>query len=275
MVLACDATTDPTLNEIKKDITLSIKKTGMDVIFEYLPVKCKSWPQYPGLDIIVTPYSYGKGNEDKYFGMIISVVDEKRKTAAMHLDERKVASIDELDLIYPDNVTIDTANYKTGRGNFLFGVRVSMSKLRNPTVTFFQDEFMTMYDISQGTIRPVVNKLVMSSFTGEGDGECLFSTTESTTLISVGKQASNGFADMIARVKITLSKLKTDYGNCRKTHTESFTKEYTLKFNGKNYDIPLQLYKSDRLWEEFIESRQHESHEQPTPANDDSLNPKR
>jgi len=247
MIFACDAIDDAAIDRIIENITPSIKKTSMDVNyvnFEYLPSICKSWPQRPGLDIIVVPYAYGKkylkadGNQS--LGIAVAVVDRKRKKETMQLDERRVASIGK---IYPYEVTIDTADYKAGNENFLFGVRVSLKRNDRPRSFSFYDKFMTLYDISQGTIRPVVNKLMMYNLSGVEDGMdmCPFSSSELTTLISVGKQETNGFADLIVQAKRNLSSFKKTNSVCRQTDTRSSTKEYTMKFNGKDYDIPMEL----------------------------------
>jgi hypothetical protein len=244
MAFACDAADYYVLNMLNRNIITSIGKKGN--LYSMYSV-CKSWPQNQGFDIIATYYTYkipSKINGAIYFGMTTTVADREKEIIKGFLDENKIFIVNEKK---PNEVEIDTANYKVGNRKFLFGIRVSRQSFGS--VNPVGRTFMNMYEFDGKNIKSVVSHLLISSYNGKGDSnskKCEYSSTDAETSISIGNKKTNNYTDMLAVVNATLlnTYAKNKNYDCNLVNTKLPTKEYVLKFNGKHYIIPKQLQDS-------------------------------
>jgi hypothetical protein len=237
--LACDPVEQGILSSLNDRIRTSLKidETVPYVDFETLLPVCKSWHQKNGYAIVTKPYVYtAKSDGLTYLGMFIAVLDKANGKMIGFINENKIMVADALE---PDRITIDTANYKVKEGTVAFGVRTM--RRNNSEAVPRQDEFLNLYILDQNRIKKIINSMVSESYQGEGVRDCEFVTREKNTSISVSRNSTKGFFDLLARVKGIHTKLVQIGTSCKKVSKPSKAIDYTLKFNGDTYELPEAL----------------------------------
>jgi hypothetical protein len=241
-VNACDVVDNNALNSFTNEINSSVEsQRGVDVDFGFLLPICKPWPQKAGLNIIAKPYVYTNkiDNSERYLGVMVAIVDKYTGAILGKADERKLMSVDAME---PSEIDIDTANYKIDGSEPAFGIRVT--RRNHSSVNPFSEQVMNLYLLKMGGLKDIANRLLTATYSGEGDGRCKFSGVGTTVFINAGKSKSNGYSDLIARVKTIPIRYAATGGVCHKIEAASATHDYVLQFDGKSYRIPKPLQAS-------------------------------
>jgi hypothetical protein len=236
---ACDPVEGEILSSLNDQIRASLKIDGTVpyVDFETLSPICKPWRQMNGYAIVTKPYIYTvKSGELTYLGMFIGVVDKINRKMIGSINENKIMVADALE---PARIIIDTASYKIKEGTVAFGVRTM--RRNNSEAVPRQDEFLNLYILDQNRIKKIINSMVSESYQGEGVRDCEFVTREKNTSISVSRNSTKGFFDLLAKVKGIHTKLVQIGTSCKKVSKPSKAIDYTLKFNGDTYELPEAL----------------------------------
>jgi hypothetical protein len=217
--------------------SLKIEETISYVDFETMLPVCKPWHQKNGYAIVTRPYVYTvKDDGPTYLGMFIAVVNEVSGKVIGSIDEKKIMMFD---AFAPSDITIDTANYKIKENVVAFGVRTK--RRNNSEAVPLEGEFLNLYVLDQNKIKKIVNSMKTESYQGEGVRDCQFTTREKNTSISVSRNSTNGFSDLLASVKSIHTKLVQIGASCKKVSKPSKTVNYILKFNGVTYELPEAL----------------------------------
>lgn len=193
-----------------------------------------------GFSIIAGPYDYGapsnNGSIESYLGLIVAVINDSNGAVTSKINESKVMVIDALP---PDEVRIDTSNYKISDNNLAFGIRIS--RQNHVSVTQVHEEIMNVYMQDNDTLKNVVRGLLMASHRGEGDGRCKFSGMDTKTDLTIGKSRSNGNFDLIAKTRTTPIIYTGNESSCRKRIENPITSRHVLKYDGNTFRIPKSL----------------------------------
>lgn len=238
-VIACSPVEERILSSLDDTVHASLNAEGAAsyVDFDTVSPICKSWPQKDGYAIVAKPYVYTMKNDGlNYLGMFIVVLNEANGATVATVNEKKVMVVDAL---VPTGVNIDTANYKIKDGMIAFGVRTE--RRNNSDAVPRQDEFANLYILDQNKIRKIANSLAVESYQGEGVRDCEFVTRKKNTLISVLGSSTNGYFDLLARVKSIHAKLVKNGSSCKEVSEPVKTVDYILKFNGVSYELPEAL----------------------------------
>jgi hypothetical protein len=236
---ACSPAENKTLAAFEQEVTVSLKENANASVidFGYLPSQCKPWPQKGGYAILTKPYLYESSkNSERYFGMVIAVVDEQTGKVLSSVNEKKIMF---MGAIEPSEINIDTANYFIEPGRLAFGVRTTRRNYSDAAP--IREEMMNMYVIDQNTLTKVINSLLMNSYNGEGDGGCKFSGTENSATLSVLSDKTNGYYNLRERIKMSQIEYAKNGVECKKHVGTVKITDYILQFNGATYEIPQTL----------------------------------
>lgn len=237
---ACNAVDDKVILSLESDIKSSdsTMKISSGIDFGYLPPVCKGWSQKTGLRVVVRPYAYKQtdGDDERYLGMAVAVIDEKNGVIRGKVEEKKMMVVDAIE---PSEISIDTANYLVSHGEVAFGIRTT--RRNQSSVAPFSEESMNMYLLETGNLRKIADALLVASYNGEGGGGCSFSGTQRLGTISVSINQSNGYFDLIEKMKTSSIQFSGTAERCEKSETKVSTRSYILKYDGSAYQIPEAL----------------------------------
>lgn len=245
MAAACNGPWNSAVDGIEHEIRSSLSKKNKDssVDFGYLQPVCKEWQQKQGLVIIAIPYVYldrSTANDERYFGMVVAVVNKNTGTIRGKYDEGKLMAADAIE---PSEIKIDTANYAVQPGQIAFGVRVT--RHNHSDVVPISEESMNIYLLNDDSIVRIVKNLLISSYNGEGGGDCRFSGTERSVSISVSKIMTHGYFNLVAKLKENAIRFTAAATICKRISTPVLIRNLTLKFEGKSYEVPDSLRMSE------------------------------
>lgn len=198
---------------------------------------CKDWPAFDGQTITASSaFTVDPKYPDSYVGMFdlnLAVVDSASAKVLASFRQAEAFSSDAIRL---DEVAIDTARYTLAPQVRAFGVRASYrgSSRLNPgdgvTLSLFVREGKRL--------RPVMEKLETYVYGGEWDGSCAGDRYEITRTVSIGKNSSHGYADLIIRT-VTMSTHGEGEGDeCQIASTTAKPELTTLRYDGKRYVLP-------------------------------------
>lgn len=191
-----------------------------------------------GMAILLKPYLYESAkNSERYFGMVVAVVDEKTGKVLSSINEERLMVVDAIE---PSDIDIDTANYSIWPGGLAFDIRTTRRNYSDAAP--MRQESMNMYIIDHGSLGKVIDSLLVSSSHGEGNPDCEFSGVEDTAIISVLTNMTKGYYDLRERIKTNHTKYIKNESECKKTSTPTIATDYILKFNGTSYEIPKALH---------------------------------
>jgi len=131
-----------------------------------------------------------------------------------------------------EDITIDTGIYQLNTENRAFGIRVDFKGSSRPNP--FGQTDLSLFIIKNNQLKKVLNNFPISEYHGEWDTNCAGKFEDVTGVISIDKNKSNGFGNIIVKDKIVNTKNIPTTDDCvEKKTTKSSTK--ILKFNGKEY----------------------------------------
>lgn len=242
-VLACSETESIALDKVTQKIKNSASSRNYsDLDISFPEAICKKWPSLDNTSIIVRPYSYAKTNEkveEIYLAAVIAVIDTDTGKIKSIINDEKTTTID---AVSPDRISIDTARYRISNRDLAFGVRFLLQN--QSRISPFQEEFLNLYVPSGSGIRPVARGLKTSTYSGEGNGDCLFEGTESSSTIAIGKTITNQKIDLKITTTSTRISSKEENTECVVSETKNSTIHITVKYNGEQYEFPREIRSS-------------------------------
>ena len=199
---------------------------------------CKDWPAYPQLTItalstFVPDPVYGHGDRVGSYDLSLAVITAggPKPLAAYHQPSAFLS-----DAIALDNLELDTARYKLTPDLRAFGVRahVKGSSRVNP----LDETLLSLYVKESDKLRPVLDRLLVYSFSGEWDGNCAGERAETVRTLEMGKTSSHGYADIIVRSVTTGLVGEGPRDTCESKTTHEKPVLTTLRYDGKTYVLP-------------------------------------
>jgi len=236
--LGCSPTEDAIVGKFERQIKASIGNQSKSIVdFDYLLPVCKAWPQKPGYTIITIPYAY-QANKDseRYFGMLAAIVDDKTGEVRALMDDKRLMLIDAIE---PNDIDIDTADYPIKPGTLAFGVRIA--RQNHSAAIPIREEVINIYALDAAGLKKIINALLKVSSYGESDGTCKYSTSETTSSLTVLNTMTNGYFDIQDMVTEIISGTGKSRISCARRNPIRKTTNYVLKFAGKQYTIPKRL----------------------------------
>ncbi|MCK9797321.1 hypothetical protein M1B34_06080 [Pseudomonas sp. MAFF 302030] len=199
---------------------------------------CKDWPAFPGQTLTVLSELQpdpvlGNASGDGLYDLRLALVDSASgKTLARYQQPSAFMS----DAVGFESLTLDTGRYQLAPQVRAFGVRASFkgSSRVNP----MDQVSLNLYVREGENLRPVMDKFLAYSYSGEWDGNCAGERTETTRTLDIAKTRSHGYADLIVR-SVTLT--TTGKGQGEQCQSRSVTAKpvlTTLRYDGQRYVLP-------------------------------------
>ena len=196
--------------------------------------RSKVLPNKTSNSVLVIP-KYLTNETDKYgnyfleLDAYIVVADNATgKILSKYVEENAWTS----DAFVLEDITIDTGIYQLNTENRAFGIRVDFKGSSRPNP--FGQTDLSLFIIKNNQLKKVLNNFPISEYHGEWDTNCAGEFEDVTGVISIDKNKSNGFGNIIVKDKIVNTKNIPTTDDCvEKKTTKSSTK--ILKFNGKEY----------------------------------------
>ncbi|SAK52240.1 hypothetical protein AWB77_01384 [Caballeronia fortuita] len=197
---------------------------------------CKQWPANPDLTLAVLPLEQ-KGNSDDQGtdDLAILVADSTSGSVIARLYEPDAITFD---AVRVSAIELDTARYQLKPGNRAFGVRVHYSG--SSSANSFGGTSLSLYTIEGQTLHKVVDRLAVSSGSGETNGECdgFYDSTDRT--IDIGPISREGYAVLKMSEKSTHTVSKMVSGKCVDKDT-SQRKSFDLNYTNGRYAVSKAL----------------------------------
>ncbi|WP_189673781.1 hypothetical protein [Pseudomonas khorasanensis] len=199
---------------------------------------CKDWPAYPPLTItalstFVPDPVYGHGGRVGSYDLSLAIITagSPKPLATYHQPSTFLS-----DAIALDSLELDTARYKLTPDLRAFGVRANFkgSSRVNP----LDETLLSLYVKEGDKLRPVLDRLLVYSFSGEWDGNCAGERSETVRTLEMGKATSHGYADIIVRSVTTGLAGEGPPDTCESKTTYEKPVLTTLRYDGKTYVLP-------------------------------------
>ncbi|MCD9033361.1 hypothetical protein LDO32_16725 [Luteimonas sp. Y-2-2-4F] len=203
---------------------------------------CKPWPARAGLLLVAVPLLHADGErEDAHRADVdLLVVDAASGQPRQRLRLPEAASDDAMML---RSIVLDTARYDLAPDNRAFGLRLTRennSRANPASVT-------VLYLIDRphgdtGPLRRVLDNLVVNAEGGEWDTDCAGEFHSSASTLSMAAGITNGLHDIVLRSTSETRRNGIERGECVEQATDKGVNRETLRFDGRQYPVPLTLH---------------------------------
>lgn len=198
---------------------------------------CKVWPARPGLTLIAMPLVRAEHDSHGEADLEVLVLDNARQTFLARLIEPNQL---DWDAIYVDRLALDTAPYRLRGDDLAFGVRIS--RRNGSRMNPFAEADLTLYELQEQGLRSLMGALVVESFGGERDDDCIASFGEAKgVLIVTGKVGRDGYRDLLFKRTHTGRRMVTVDGECRTLEDEPRSDQFRLEYGDEHYLLPIEL----------------------------------
>lgn len=198
---------------------------------------CKLWPARPGLTLIALPLVRAQHDDHGEADLEVLVLDNARQTFLARLIEPNQL---DWDAIYVDRLALDTAPYRLRGDDLAFGVRIS--RRNGSRMNPFSEAELTLYELHEQGVRSLMGALVVESFGGERDDDCIASFGEAKgVLIVTGKVGRDGYRDLLFKRTHTGRRMVTVDGECRTLEDEPRSDQFRLEYGDERYLLPIEL----------------------------------
>ncbi|MDH0096486.1 hypothetical protein N7333_07835 [Pseudomonas sp. GD04158] len=198
---------------------------------------CKVWPARPGLTLIAMPLVRAEHDSHGEADLEVLVLDNARQTFLARLIEPNQL---DWDAIYVDRLALDTAPYRLRGDDLAFGVRIS--RRNGSRMNPFAEAELTLYELQEQGLRSLMGALVVESFGGERDDDCIASFGEAKgVLIVTGKVGRDGYRDLLFKRTHTGRRMVTVDAECRTLEDEPRSDQFRLEYGDERYLLPIEL----------------------------------
>lgn len=212
-------------------ISINHGETGIDAPHM---MTCRVWPANPQLTLVAVPL-IKSANEDGTVGDLELLVIDTASSAVKHrllLDNRMTD-----DAISISAVEFDTARYRLTQEQTAFGLRISTVGSSRPNP--YDDVSLWLYVIDKGSLRPILDGMIVSKNTGEWDTNCAGEFQSMQSTLSIASTRTHGYADItVVETRSTKTNFVEKDNNCEDKTVTSKPQTLRLVYDGEQYLIP-------------------------------------
>ncbi|WP_339411834.1 hypothetical protein [Pseudomonas sp. EA_35y_Pfl2_R5] len=198
---------------------------------------CKVWPARPHLTLLAVSLlrteEDGHGESDLEVLVLDSV---SQAIIARHVEPNLL----DWDAIFVDGLEFDTAPYRLREGDLAFGIRVkrrSMSRA-NP----FYETSLSLYELKEPHLRPVLSELVMDRSGGEWDTRCAGEFSDTRGVLVITERLGNkGYHDLLLKQTRTDSRAEMVAQECETVEENLHRQQHRLEYDEQRYLLPIEL----------------------------------
>ena len=170
---------------------------------------CKVWPAHPELALIIVKVEllpYHKGQQETDYEFELFVVSVKTGEILNHyIDPDRIYS----GAVRQGDIKLDTAYYKLDDKTIAFGMRIN-EYLASSSFNSGHWENLSLYVLSNNSLKKIVNSLTIEHFGGEHNGgrvglereDYLGEFASEKRSIIIKKDSTNGYADLLVKSKL-------------------------------------------------------------------------
>ncbi|MEJ1166483.1 hypothetical protein V9K97_22455 [Variovorax sp. CCNWLW186] len=206
---------------------------------------CKPWPAFPGRSIVVLPVPRETSSTGaKVFDLELLLIQRpdngntERDTVIGRVFQPEALDEDSATAI--QDIRIDTSRYVLSSDTRAFGLRVRYRSTAPGSSA--ASETIRLYVHHGSKLRQVLQEVELDHDSGEWDSTCTGRFEKLRTMLSVGKSASNGYADLqLSRTLVqSHAQMQEDQGCTEKALPARFS-NVTLRYDGERYRVPKSL----------------------------------
>ncbi|BEP48701.1 hypothetical protein LJR260_002377 [Variovorax paradoxus] len=206
---------------------------------------CKPWPAFPGRSIVVLPVPRETSSTGaKVFDLELLLIQRpdngntERDTVIGRIFQPEALDEDAATAI--QDIRIDTSRYVLSSDTRAFGLRVRYrGTAPGSTVA---SETIRLYVHHGSKLREVLQEVELDHDSGEWDSSCTGRFEQLRTMLSVGKSASNGYADLqLSRTLVQGRAQMQEDQSCTEKAMPARFNAVTLRYDGERYRVPKSL----------------------------------
>jgi len=206
---------------------------------------CKPWPAFPGRSIVVLPVPRETSSTGaKVFDLELLLIQRpdngntERDTVIGRIFQPEALDEDSATAI--QDIRIDTSRYVLSSDTRAFGLRVRYrGTAPGSTVA---SETIRLYVHHGSKLREVLQEVELDHDSGEWDSSCTGRFEQLRTMLSVGKSASNGYADLqLSRTLVQSRAQMQEDQSCTEKAMPARFNTVTLRYDGERYRVPKSL----------------------------------
>jgi hypothetical protein len=198
---------------------------------------CKISPADPTQTFAVLPIAQpGATDDEAVYDVDVLVTNSDTGEIIARLFEPSAITSDAVRLA---GIELDTARYQLAAQTRAFGVRTNYegSSRVNP----FSTTTLDLYVMDGHALRRVVTNLTIHNNSGEWDGNCAGTASDSARALSIGTAIHNGYATLHVAEKTVDSISKPAGQDCNTKDSSAKRAGYDLEYDGAQYAVPAKL----------------------------------
>ena len=206
---------------------------------------CKLWPAFPGRSIVVLPVPRETSSTGaKVFDLELLLIQRpdngntERDTVIGRIFQPEALDEDSATAI--QDIRIDTSRYVLSSDTRAFGLRVRYRGTAPGSTA--ASETIRLYVHHGSKLRQVLQEVELDHDSGEWDSTCTGRFEQLRTMLSVGKSASNGYADLqLSRTLVQSRAQMQEDQSCTEKAMPARFNSVTLRYDGERYRVPKSL----------------------------------
>lgn len=204
---------------------------------EYGHYACRALPAEAGFSMLAVAQFVQDQSIDApdghYLMHLYKINDQKQNVVASYHDPASYVS----DAVALTGIQLDTAAYRLNPKQRALGLRI---EYRNGSQVFpYAPVHLNLYNFEKK--QKILSELPVELYRGENDMHCKNQWEEQNAVLQMLNQKTKGYADI--RVNMTRKHYATHavQGQCKDLPTKEDSKSFTLKYDGKQYQVPKAL----------------------------------
>ncbi len=202
---------------------------------------CADFPNVPEQTLIAYAETQTKDDQpvDDYQLTFLTVNSKTQKLHSIYHVKELLPS----DAIELRSIQLDLAPYQVSESLRAIGLRRNYAgrSSANP----FSAQVLDLYDLQHN--KKILNGLIVARYQAETDTRCNAKVIESKAILMILRNTTRQYFDMQLRDRIQHYEMSGDLENCKETKRVSTQQRFTLKFDGRQYQIP-QPYRDQYLY---------------------------
>lgn len=198
---------------------------------------CKVWPANPSQTLAVLPLPQpGSTDDDKVYDVEVVLADSQSGKVIAHRFEKAAFTSDAVVL---RGLALDTAPWRLTPQVLAFGVRAQHEAASR--VSPFSQTTLSLYVIDGAALRKVLDRLATQTSSGQWDGNCAGSFTDTTRAIAVGPPGQSGYATLVISETAVTTTNKPTRGDCASRQSTAKRPHLSIEYDGTHYLVPNAL----------------------------------
>jgi hypothetical protein len=199
-------------------------------------IVCKSWPAHPELTLVLVPLMAPDSDGEHSGDLDVLVLDGKSLKVQQRL---RLNGYMNDDAVRITGLALDTARYQLAPGTLAFGIRKTLEGSSRPNP--FGEVDLTLLATIDGKLRAVLG-MVVSRSSGEWDTNCAGTFSDSNVVLTMGKTASQGFADIdVTGTREESSNYLDKQQECQEKKGKPAKIQAQLRYDGQKYVVPKDM----------------------------------